>query len=128
MRRISVPDRLVLLELWKETSTESPAEPTAIGGRLCCPGIVPISCCHPVLAQQLGDAGKTTVAGYQRQLGRQRVRGDQPIVAAHRLIVARLPIRSHSPGKDTPGASLGTREIERALDPGLVAEPDGRVA
>src|SRR5580693_5244141 len=39
-----------------------------------------------------------------------------------RLTVARIPIGSHSPGKDTPGAS----EIQGALDPGLVAEPDGR--
>ena len=44
-----------------------------------------ISSCKPVLAQQLGDAGKATIVGYQGQLGRQRVRGDQQIVAAHRL-------------------------------------------
>jgi hypothetical protein len=37
----------------------------------------PISSSQPVLAQELGDAGKTTIVSYQRQLGRQGVRGDQ---------------------------------------------------
>ena len=46
----------------------------------------PISSGQPVLAQRLGDAGETTIVGYQGQLGRQCARGDQQIVAAHRLI------------------------------------------
>ena len=65
-----------------------------------------ISSSQPVLAQQLGDAGKTTVVGYQRQLGRQRVRGDQQIIVAHRLTA---PFRGNGRCRPAPTTARRAR-------------------
>ena len=70
-----------------------------------------ISSSQPVLAQQLGDVGKTTIVGYGRQLGRERVRGDQQIVAAHRL-TAPFEIGSQ-PAIEYVGRRLERQHVKR---------------